>query len=330
MRNSGEMQRALTHLERHRFAQTGAAFVLGTAQLGRSYGAANTLGMPDEAAAGALIDAALEGGVTILDTARAYGAAEERLGRALQRRPAGASVTVVTKLDPLDGLSPVTPAAEAVRAAQASLDASRRALRRDRLDTVLLHRAEIGDLWKGAVWRLLREDRTAGRIGRIGVSTTTPAETLRALADPDVDALQFPTNPLDHRWRDAGLRKALSRRGDVTVHVRSVLLQGLLAGSPGTRWPSVPEPWTPVRLTALFAGLAAELGRAGPVDLCLAFVRALPRIDGIVVGTESVAQLRANLGYFSRPPLTADELALVIDRMPEFPETFLDPSRWRS
>ena len=77
---------------------------LGTAQLGLKYGVANRTGKPNRETATSMVRDAIGHGVTTLDTARAYGDAEEVLGQSLT----GAwrsRAEVITKLDPLAGLS---------------------------------------------------------------------------------------------------------------------------------------------------------------------------------------------------------------------------------
>jgi aryl-alcohol dehydrogenase-like predicted oxidoreductase len=59
-------------------------FTLGTAQLGLpKYGRTNATGCPPEADAVALIRAAVDGGVKFIDSARAYGLSEGRVGQAV-------------------------------------------------------------------------------------------------------------------------------------------------------------------------------------------------------------------------------------------------------
>ena len=70
--------------------------VLGTAQLGMPYGAANRTGMLSDNEAVAILHAAVDAGVTCVDTARGYGESERRIGlafRGLKGAPA-----VVTKV----------------------------------------------------------------------------------------------------------------------------------------------------------------------------------------------------------------------------------------
>ena len=301
-----------------------ASLALGTVQLGLPYGAANSTGLPSEAEAVAILRLAIEAGVTTIDTARAYGDAERRVGLAC---PAGASdVEIVTKLDPLAHVPPDAAAEIALAAARASLAASRQALRRHRLDALLLHRAQHRTAWGGAVWDLLRAERDSGAIGRIGVSVQTPAEALAALDDVDVGQLQLPFNLLDRRWHAEGVIDRLGARPDVVVHVRSVFLQGLLAGNAG-RWPAMPGV-DPSAILQSLAALTASLQRDGLADLCLAYVRGHGWIDGIVIGMETASQLEANLALFERAPLLCADIAATSAALQAVPEEFLDPARW--
>jgi spore coat polysaccharide biosynthesis protein SpsF len=240
--------------------------------------------------------------------------------------PAASSATIVTKLDPLAYLDPGASAADAVAAAQASLDASRAALKRARLDILLLHRAQHRIAWGGAVWDLLRQEREAGRIGSLGVSVQSPDEALAAIADRDVAHLQMPFNLLDRRWREAGVIEKSRARADLVVHVRSVFLQGLLTGAPA-RWPDIPG-LDAAALSNTLNGLAKELRRESQADLALAFVRGQDWIDGIAIGMETREQLMHNVALFARALLSSDGNERVIAALPRADARLLDPARW--
>lgn len=302
-----------------------ARLVLGTVQLGQLYGASNRTGLPSESAAIALVRTAIQHGVRCLDTARAYGDAERRIGLALTANLPYAAV--VTKLSPLAHLAPDASETEVIAAVAASLAESRMHLGRDLLNSVLLHRAHHRLAWGGSVWQHLRQEREARRIGRLGVSVQTPDETLEALSDPLVQHLQLPFNLLDYRWQSQGVIDALAARSDVVVHVRSVFLQGLLTCDPDTRWPVVPG-LVPRRLTDRLQALTLELGRQDPLDLCLAYVRGQLWVHGIVVGMETLPQVVRNVELFQLPPLSAEDCRLVQDQIGRVPEMLLDPASW--
>ena len=298
--------------------------VLGTAQLGLAYGAANTRGQPDESQARLILRAAANAGVRWVDTAAAYGSAETRIGGHL---PAHSHCRVVTKLAPLDELSDETPLSTVLRAVEDSVRRSCNRLRSDRLDVLLLHRAHQLSWRGGVIWRRLKALRDEGAIFDLGVSVYSPKEALAALASPCVRHLQLPFNLLDWRWRNSSVVEAIAARRDVTVHARSVYLQGLLAAGPAARWPTI-NGVDAAALSDTLQGLARELRRDGVADLCLAYARGQSWINGIVVGMEHVSQLALNLSLFKRPVLTAEEVRAVDEVLPHAPEQLLNPAQW--
>jgi spore coat polysaccharide biosynthesis protein SpsF len=300
-----------------------AEFVLGSVQLGLPYGAANRTGLPSREAAVALVRRAAACGIRTFDTARAYGAAEERLGEALSGQP----VFIVTKLSPLSDLPPAAGAEEAAAAAEVSVRQSCAALRTGRLDCLLLHRAAHRTQFGGAIWQRLLALKAAGTIGTLGVSVQSSVEAAEALACPDVQHIQMPFNLLDRRWRDDGVIDALARRPDVTVHVRSVFLQGLLAAADPSVWPVI-EGVDPSALLADLDRLVRELGRDSAADLCMAYARGQAFITGVVIGLETEAQLDENLRLMRNPPLSPAECRFVDDCLPRLPEQLLNPALW--
>jgi len=300
-----------------------AEFVMGCVQLGLAYGAANRSGKPDHAAALALVRRAVDGGIGCFDTARGYGDSEARLGEALSGRHAAA----VTKLSPLSELSQDCDAAAVIAAVEASVSQSLQALRQPRLGILLLHRAAHLTAFGGVVWQRLLSYRDQGVIGCLGVSVQSAAEASAALGFPEVQHIQLPYNLLDWRWREAGTVDLLRQRCDVTVHARSVFLQGLLATNDPAIWPVIAGVDAPAVLSEI-AELAADLERDSAADLCLAYVRGLDFIDGVVVGLETEDQLDTNLRLCRNRPLTADQCRLVEDTMPLLPETLLNPALW--
>lgn len=301
------------------------ALVLGTAQLGMAYGIANQAGAPTTQIANALVARALALGITTFDTARAYGLSENRLGEALAGHD---HVTIITKLAPLETLAPSAPRGTAAHAVIASINESRDALKRSHLDTVLLHRAAHLRSHGGAIFDTLLALKADRQIGKLGVSVQTPDELREALSLRAVTHIQFPLNFLDWRWREEDLRDALAERRDVTIHVRSALLQGLLAANNPSLWPGNAGV-NPARFVPALQALAETLGREDVADLAFAYVRAQGFVDGVVVGAETLAQIEANAALFARTPLDEDECLFVERFLPELPETLLNPALWQ-
>jgi len=298
-----------------------AEFVLGCVQLGLAYGAANRTGKPCHSEALRLLERAVAGGIHSFDVARGYGDAEDRLGQAL----ANCSVTIITKLSALSQVPLEAKADTVVMAVEESIRASCEALRRNRLDCVLLHRAAHRTMWGGAVWQRLLRYRDDGTIGRLGVSVQSPQEAKDALTDRDVQHLQFPFNLLDKRW-DLVLSR-VTTFPDVTVHVRSVFLQGLLAANDPSLWPAI-ESVDAVALLTTINGLVREMERDSAADLCVAYARGQLGVSGLVIGLETEAQLGANLALFQRPPLSLDQCRRVEAALPPCSEQLLNPALW--
>lgn len=297
--------------------------IMGTVQLGLDYGIVNKNGMPSAALAQELLASAVENGITTFDTARAYGVSEERLGRYLDKR----SVKILTKLSPITDLADDASASAYDAAAQASIEASLAALNLSKIDTLLLHRALHLGAGDGAVWSTLRREVAQGRIAKLGLSAQNPDEVLDGLKYDEVGHIQLPFNLLDRRWHASGVVDRLRGRKGITVHVRSVLLQGLLANNDAAVWPTIDG----VNVTSLLDTLRkfiAKFDRTSLADLALAYVRAQDWIDGIVLGMGCLNQLQENVELYSRPPLTHDQCRQIEKALPEIPEQLINPALW--
>jgi aryl-alcohol dehydrogenase-like predicted oxidoreductase len=301
-----------------------AELVLGSVQLGLAYGAANRTGKPSLGAALQLVHRAADAGVTHFDTARAYGDSENRLGEALVARK---GVRTITKLSPLNDVKPDASPDEVCAAVDSSIAASLDALRRDKLDCLLLHRASHMTDFGGAVWDRLIELLEQGTILSLGVSVQSPREALMVLDCCDVQHIQLPFNILDWRWRESGVIDRIRARAALTVHARSIFLQGLLTSGDARVWPNI-HGVDAHEILETVSALASCLGRQNAADLCLAYARGQDWIDGVVVGMETEDQLDANLRLAARPPLSPQHCARVERGLPRVPPQLLNPALW--
>jgi aryl-alcohol dehydrogenase-like predicted oxidoreductase len=285
-----------------------AGLVLGTAQWGLTYGIANRTGRPTEADVSAMIRLASEAGVTTLDTARAYGDSEVVIGKLLGDASAW---TVVTKLDP-EAYSP--------KLARRSVADSRSSLRRHRLDVLLLHR--INQRMATGVWDVLRRERDAGRIGRLGISALNPDQAWAALDDQDVNCIQVATSLFDQRLSRAGFFEiAVAKRKQ--IYVRSVFLQGIAYLTPDA---------LPAHLAPLRESLASthEWASGRGVRLGLAFLGFAARLTGVqvLIGCETVEQISANLVDWEMTDQISDAVVPLAGAIPDLPDAVLNPADW--
>lgn len=291
-------------------AEASGPFVLGCVQLGLAYGIANRTGMPDDDAAMDILDGAWEAGVRELDTARGYGASEQRIGAWLAaRRPR--DVRIVTKLDPSCDPNEATMV-------RASLAASTDALGR-KPDLVMLHDPKWIAGWNGRIAENLSAAVADGLASGFGVSVYGPEEAAAAAAIPEITAIQAPASALDRRL----LGGAVPAGWPGLVYLRSVFLQGLLTMTPDT---------LPARLShaadalkdwrTVCADFALE-----PAAAAIAWVRAALPKARIVLGCETIEQVTANAALFAAPAASAAFLEAVA-ALPPAPNEVVDPRKW--
>lgn len=297
---------------------------LGTAQLGMPYGIANYDGRPNESKAVELIIAAVNAGVNTIDTARAYGLAEQRIGVALRqlKKP----VQIISKLDPLANLALNAAEAQVREAVRISILTTCTNLQVETIDIILLHRWQHREQWQGVVWDELIRLIAAGKIKKLGASVNNCSEAIAALAEKMVAYIQCPVNIVDWRWWQESFLTARAKRPDVIFCARSVYLQGLFTIEAAC-WPSFAGVDSQ-QLSKILDHLVKQFTRINWCDLCLAYVRGLPWVTTVVLGMENKQQLHENLHLFKEPSLAIDEINYAQKIMITLPENFLNPSLW--
>ena len=113
----------------------------------------------------------------------------------------------------------------------------------------------------------------------------------------------------------------------MTVHARSVFLQGVLTAGDREAWPRISGVDAPATI-AWLTQTARDFHRDSVADLALAYARGQSWIDGVVVGQETEVQLDENLRLCSYPPLSVEDCATIAATAPRLPATFLNPARW--
>ncbi len=290
--------------------------MLGTVQLGMSYGIANRTGRPSYRQARDILACAFAGGVNCLDTAATYGDSEQVLGRALAELGMADKVAVASKIR--HSAEPWQSQRAARSAIEESVARSLRALRLEALPICLFH-VEQDFRYVEHLLRLKRK----GLVRHIGASVMTPGGASAIVRSGLAEAIQAPTNLLDHRFARQGVLSDARRRG-VAVFVRSAYLQGLLL-MPERDIPAHLKLVIPIRrrLTAL----AREAGMSLK-ELALRYVLGLDGMTCTVVGVETLAQMRQNLALFAKGPLAPEVAQAAADIAPDLPDRILMPPRW--
>lgn len=247
---------------------------LGTVQFGLDYGIANTAGRVSSGEISRILDTARDAGISMLDTAVAYGDSEERLGDAGIE-----GFSVVSKLPSL--VHETLIVADAIRASLARL-------RQRSLHGLLLHRSsDLSGDGGERTYAALNALKDKGLVEKIGVSIYDPEELEPIIGRYDIDLVQAPYNVLDRRLSTGGWLARLKQTG-IEVHTRSAFLQGLLL-MPKSRRPERFAQWAP-QLDAWDAWLA-ETGQS-PLAAAVSLAISEESIDRVIVGVDNDAQLR--------------------------------------
>jgi len=185
-------------------------------------------GGTDEARSIATIRSAVERGITLIDTAPAYGFghSEEIVGKALAEGSLRDKVQIATKVGLVWKDGAVFRDSRPARIRKEIEDSLRR-LRTDYIDLYQVHWPDL-ETPLAETARMIEDLRRQGKIRAIGVSNYSPAQmdAFRALAG--LDAVQPPYN-LFEREIDADVLPYAKRTG-LTVLSYGALCRGLLSG----------------------------------------------------------------------------------------------------
>ncbi|CAN7260707.1 aldo/keto reductase [Neorhizobium tomejilense] len=173
------------------------------------------------------LEAALDAGVTFIDTADVYGdGRSEKIIAGVLKSRGGDRPMVATKVG--RRLSPHVADGYTRANLEGFIDRSLKNLEIDSLDLVQLHCPPTEVLYRPEIFGALDDLRRAGKIKNYGVSVEKVEEALKAIEYPDVTSIQIIYNIFRQRPADLFFNEA--RRKNVAVIVRVPLASGLLSG----------------------------------------------------------------------------------------------------
>jgi len=303
---------------------------LGTAQLGLSYGITNKAGKPDKKKAEEILSLACAHGISLWDTAEAYGTSETVVGD-YWKKTKSEEVTIITKLQPLNDLIQENGEHLIETQVRKSIYQSCLNLGKKPLDYLLLHNWRDYNSANGAAWQTLMRLKDEGYINRLGASIYTEDELKQALEDNNIEFIQLPFNILDRRYQKAGLIPAIMDRkargkNELIIQARSVFLQGLLVNETAT--PPNIKGFNQKRLLEKLDFYVEKFNRKSRRDLCVSYVRAQEWVDTIVLGMENAEQVIENSALFYEQPLSPKQCDELEEEFCEISSDLLNPSKW--
>ena len=308
-------------MELRRLGRTGhdiSVIGLGTWQLGADWGNV------DESEALAVLDSAVESGVTFFDTADVYGdgRSEQVIGRYLAEHPSH-NVFVATKMGRRMDQVPENYVLANFRAWN---DRSRRNLGVERLDLVQLHCPPTAVYSDNEVYDALDTLVDEGRIANYGVSVETCDEALAAIARPGTATVQIILNAFRLKPLEQVLPAAIE--AGVGIIARVPLASGLLSGRYTSASTFAPDDHRNYNRTGAafdvgetFSGVDFETGVAAaqefsallpegvtPAQGALRWIIDQPGVTTAIPGARNVDQVRKNASAASVLPLSAETL----------------------
>lgn len=292
---------------------------LGCWQLGADWGE-----VADETAQ-AVLTAALDAGVTFLDTADVYGdgRSEKFVGRVLADR-GREGITVATKMG--RRADPHVAEAYSLDAFRRWTDRSRENLGVDTLDLVQLHCPPTEVYRREQTYDDLDTLVSEGRIAAYGVSVETVEEALLAIAHPNVATVQIILNVFRRKPLESVLPAA--REAGVGIVARVPLASGLLSGKYDEHTEFAPSDHRSFNrhgesfdVGETFAGVPYEVGvvaarevasftpaGATTAQLALRWIVDQPGVSVVIPGARSPEQARANAEAAELPSLDRETL----------------------
>lgn len=281
---------------------------LGTAQFGLDYGISNDRGRIPEEEVSSILDLAANNGIDTLDTAPAYGTSEEIIGEYLKKH--ASKFNIVSKLSK-----------ESFPNVKGSVENILRKLGVSDIYGMLFHHFDDFKNDPGH-FRSLQEMKAAGKVKKIGFSLYSTAD-LDHLFDSniDFDLIQVPYNVFDRRF-EKYFDRLVERK--VEIHTRSVFLQGLFFVDP-----EVLDPFfSGIRENLEAVKAVSDKNNIPMVDLALGFALSNSHIDKVVVGVESLQNLREIISSSAGSGIIG-EVKDVLLKMSMEDEKYLLPFNWK-
>lgn len=292
---------------------------LGTVQFGMRYGIAGQK-QPSETDSIAMLDYATQNQVKYIDTANAYGTAEEIIGRFIRKKTIGRdNIFIISKSKPniLDDV----PEEKYYDILKDNLLLSLKNIGVDYLDSYLLHSTRY--VYNEAILTALGQLAEDGYIKQYGVSVYEVKEADYALMNKKIKHIQLPYSVFDQRMRTEGFLGRAYGSG-VLIHSRSAFLQGLILMDE-EQIPDYLSKAKPIVKKIKEISARYNITRT---ELAIGVVRAEKSINHLVFGVDNILQLKENIELFHKEKFDRDMVEDVLGEFQNICTDIVMPSLW--
>jgi uncharacterized protein len=287
--------------------------ILGTVQLGLEYGINNIAGKPAMDKAVSILSLAYEKGIRCLDTAEAYGNAQEVIGYYHKSNCCG-KYKVITKLR-------YDKTFENEAEFQKHFLKNLEVLNVSFIDAYMFHNFETYQCFP--FWHELQQLMEQNLVKKIGISVYTNEQALEVALDERIKVVQLPFNLLDN-YSLRGNVLALLKKQQKEVHIRSVFLQGLFYKDRDNL-----GSLSPLKENLKQLDILSKKSRLSIGSLALAYCLRQPYIDKVLIGVETEAQLIDNVVMAAEADKIDQEVLKSIDYIQVAAPRLLNPNNWQ-
>ncbi len=291
---------------------------MGTVQFGMNYGIAGQK-QPSVEDAIQMLDYATQNGIDNIDTANAYGTAEDVVGMFLHKKTiARDKLFVISKFRPnlLDNVKE----SEYYSIMKENLMNSLKRLKTDYLDSYMLHSARY--VWNDEIIHTLKRMKDEGYVRHIGVSVYEVDEALKVIERSECDFMQLPYSVFDQRMKKGGVFE--KKDENTQIHSRSAFIQGLIL----MQEEQVPPFLAKAKPIVKEIDKLCREYKVSRIALAMSFVKRQKEISHLVFGVDNIQQLKEDIEFFqnSIPGHIIDEIS---KQFVDIEADIVMPSLWK-
>ena len=283
--------------------------ILGTAQFGLDYGINNNTGKPNYTEVKSILDCAYNNNINFLDTAEAYGNSHEIIGN--YHENSDNKFRIITKFCVARLDLPINISDR--------INHHLKILNINNIYCYMFHSYDDFNNYFDLFKLELLELKNRGIIEKIGVSLHSNVNINEVMKNEEIGLIQFPYNLLDNKSKRERVLLKAKEKG-IEIHTRSTFLQGLffkdfdtIKGRLGV-------------LKKYLLELKKLVNQNEINSLALNYVCVNANIDGVLLGVDTVNQLKKNLDSINTNKFK--DIMENIDCISVEEEYLLNPANW--
>lgn len=292
---------------------------LGTVQFGMDYGIKGQK-QPSLDDSVKMLDYAVQNGIKSIDTARAYGTAEEVVGEFLKRKTISRDKLFISSKFKPNSLDDVKPK-DYKKVIKEHLENQLKILNTDYLDSYMFHSSRYA--FDEEKLYAMYEVKKEGKIRHCGVSVYYPDEAHICIESPYVDFIQLPSSIFDQRMRKEGIFDLALQNGSTQIHSRSAFIQGLILMNEN----EVPDFLKDAKPILNKIEKMCKKYNISRIELAIAYVKQFNAISHLVFGVDNIEQLKENIKIFEND-FSLDILKEIGNEFEHLETSIIMPSLW--